>query len=118
MRKSYVYLGLASFEGDRFYVKVGKTDHPERRVKTYQTHCPGGLDSMHAVEVKSQAAAFAAEAKLLSRIGALPGARFVGGEWVLVPSGSLESVFEAMTSLVGEPFRVSVERGRRVANWE
>ena len=117
MKRSFVYLGLVSFGATEMFVKVGKTDHPEKRVKAYQTHCPGGLSSMYATEVASNAAAYAAEARLLSAIGRIDGAAFVGGEWVKIPSHALEVAFDLLIQLVGEPVSVSLDRGRRVANW-
>lgn len=112
MRKSFVYLGLVPADGDAFFVKVGKTNHPEKREKGYATHIPGGLQSMHAVEVKSASAAFAAESRMIARIRRLPYASWPGGEWTRVSGDSLAQVFEWLSEC-GEPFRVDCAVDRR-----
>lgn len=112
MRKSFVYLGLMQAEGDAFFVKVGKTNHPESRERAYATHCPGGLSSMHAVELKSEAEAFAVEAKLYSRMHRMAFVVPIGGEWFRVAGEGLSGVFDMLIEEAGEPFRVSVAANR------
>ena len=114
MRKSFVYLGLMQAEGDAFFVKVGKTNHPEQREKSYATHCPGGLSSMHAVELKSEAEAYAIEAKLRGRMNRMAFVVPIGGEWYRVAGEGLSGVFDMLIEVAGEPFRVPVAAERRL----
>lgn len=114
MKKSYVYLGLMAAEGGAFFVKVGKTNHPEQREMKYATHCPGGLQSMHAVELESEAAAFAAESRIIAKLRRLPFASWPGGEWTKVAGETLDQVFAALTEF-GEPYRVRCAIDRRNA---
>lgn len=117
MKKSFVYLGLVAEAGGGFFIKIGKTNHPEKRSKSYQTHCPGGLDSMHAAEVASEKVVFSVESRLLTLIGSLPSARYIGGEWVKISGAELDNVFGLFIELAGEPKPITLERGRRVTNW-
>lgn len=105
-KKSFVYIGLIAARDAGFHLKVGKTNHPEKRAKQYATHCPGGLGSMHASCVASEAAAFAAESALIARIAVMPFARRIGPEWFWVPSDALDQAFSWMIELAGEPVSI------------
>lgn len=112
MRKSFVYLGLMPAEGDSFFVKVGKTNHPERREKQYATHCPGGLSSMHAVELASEGVALATEAKIRRRMFRMAFVVPVGGEWFRVAGEGLSGVFDVLIEEAGEPFDIPMSLRR------
>jgi hypothetical protein len=118
LEESYVYLGILPALNGNYYLKAGKADHPERRIREYATHLPGGLQSMHAAKVASVAAAFAAEQRLLTKLRKLPRAQAKGGEWVEIEPDQLEDAFAALLAVSGsEPFRVHYQRGWRVQNW-
>ncbi len=113
MKYSHVYLGFLPAEGDSFFVKVGKANNPERRQKSYATHCPGGLASMHAVKLESEGAAFAAETRMLSKMHRMAFVVPAGGEWFHVKGEALADLFDLFISEVGEPFRVTGARDNR-----
>jgi hypothetical protein len=105
-RGSFVYVGFVNFGEDALFVKVGKSDHPERRARRYNTHCPGGFASMYAARVPDGRNPFSLEYQVLWAIRKIPGAEMGGGEWVKIYPGALDSVFESLVSIVGDPYRV------------
>jgi len=113
MKESYVYIGLKEGPRNGFYVKVGKSNNPEKRMVAYWTHCPGGLLSMYAAPCASEAAAFASENRLFSAINGIRGAWHEAGEWLYVPSESLDAVFDVFSELIGRPERVTAHGAQR-----
>ena len=113
MRKSFVYLGLTPAEGDAFFAKIGKTNHPEQRERKYATHCPGGLTSMHVVELASEGVALATEQKMLRRMRRMAFVKPVGGEWFHVTGEGLSGVFDMIVEEAGEPTRIRTATDRR-----
>lgn len=101
----FVYIGIVPSD-QGFFVKVGSTNHPERRAMKYATHCPGGLQGMYASRCKSRAAAFAQENILRSFVRGQAGTSKAGGEWTHVPRDCLERIFTAMERGIGEVFQI------------
>lgn len=97
---SFVYLLFCEEIGGIIHVKIGKTNHPEKRLAAYRTHCPLPLQSLYASELKSEAAALEAENAMLRRLSYLHGA----GEWRKLNCGrQVEEVFAAAIDLLPEP---------------
>ena len=105
--KSFVYIGLKDGPNKGFYVKVGKSNNPQRRLSAYFTHCPGGLLSMHAARCESEAKAFALESRITAAIQSIPLSWHAGGEWTYVQGDDLYRVFEEFEAAAGPPARVS-----------
>lgn len=116
-KRSFVYLGLWDMGLDHLFVKIGKSDHPERRARAYNTHCPCGLTSMYAAEVSSPRNAYATEYRLMLAMRDVPNVSTAGGEWFKVSHSDLDSVFDQFIKIAGEPFKVFVDRGHRIANF-
>lgn len=116
-KPSFVYIGLLDLHAPDIFVKVGKTDHPEKRAQDYATHCPGGLTSMYVAKLGSVGRAFATECRLLQAIQSLPVVTGRRGEWFRVPREGLDDVFSTFVEIAGEPESVPVDRGFAAASW-
>lgn len=97
---SYVYLLFCEEIGGLIHVKIGKSNHPERRITAYKTHCPPPLRSFYVCELKSEALAFEKERDMQRRLSYLPRL----GEWRVLNCGrQVEEVFAAASDILGEP---------------
>lgn len=97
---SYVYLLFCEEVAGLIHVKIGKSNHPEKRITAYKTHCPLALQSFYTCELKSEVVAFEKEREMQRRLSYLVGR----GEWRVLNCGrQVEEVFAAATEVLVEP---------------
>lgn len=77
-RHSFIYLILTEEVAGFQYVKVGMSDHPEKRVTSHATSCPLSIISFHTAEFIGRANAYRAEKTILRKLAHL----HCKGEWL------------------------------------
>jgi hypothetical protein len=122
-KKSFVYVGLKGGPQGGFYVKIGKSNNPVKRMAAYFTHIPGGLLSMYAAIQDSEHLAFSVENQIFNAMGSIHSCRHAGGEWHYVAGESLHIVFEKFEKIAGKAERVELKgpyafRPVEYFNWE
>lgn len=89
--RSHVY--LCQYEaGDKLFLKVGKANRVEERVKAYNTHIPCGLTSLKSLCLDSEKKAYDVEQILLNKLCDESFALPVGGDWFQVPKSMVGEV--------------------------
>jgi hypothetical protein len=99
---SFVYLLFCEEIGGVIHVKIGKSNHPEKRLTAYGTNCPLPLQSFYVAECSNEHVARDKEIQLLRRLSYLRGR----GEWRLLSCGrQVEEVFAAATDVLAAPLQ-------------
>lgn len=92
-----MYLLFCAENAGVIHLKIGKSNHPERRLADYFTHCPLELQSFYVAEIESEGLAYSLEVSLLNRLAYLGGR----GEWRVLNCGrQVEEVFAAATDIL------------------
>jgi hypothetical protein len=77
--EGYIYVGgYQPVEGGPLYIKAGRSQRPNQRMKDYAVMVPGGLNFMRSAKVDSPSRS---ERELLTAISQMEGVEAVGGEW-------------------------------------
>ena len=111
---SHVYVAGYVPHPEIRFVKIGKANSPEKRVKAYQTHLPGGLTFMVAAGVWNEPAAYMREAELLSFAHGHPEIKSAGGEWFAVSDTGLDALLERIQAIDGDAFMVELPKVKAV----
>jgi len=95
-RRAFIYLVFTESVGDTSFVKVGMSNHPEKRVMSYATACPLRIRKFFLAEYIGRNKAFGAEQSILRKLGGL---RYKG-EWARIQGDNdLDMVMLAATGV-------------------
>lgn len=110
---SFLYVAVCTI-GESVMVKVGVSDHPERRFFSLQTHCPLPIQSLYVSEMRDRATAFAAEHEAHRRLSAYR----TRGEWFQFHPKALDTMFAEVQGAVS-PFKGSeLQRLALYSTWD
>lgn len=107
-----MYVAICSI-GDKALVKVGISDHPERRFQNLQTGCPVPIQSLYAAELRNRETAFAAEHEAHRRLSR----HRTQGEWFQFVQSGLDAMFAEVDAAVATYKGRDLQRIALMATW-